>query len=285
MKLSFGLILVFITSCAGASLDFFDFSTGETLKKDEFLKRVDGESQYVLGEYHYQKRIQKAQSEVMAMVVENFEKQKEFQFSWEFLDHPNQNIVNEEFKKYVDFRTDGRGLMKGLFPDSRNPAQNDAYLPLFEETRRLGGSVIATNAPRVWKREITSGGLSSLDPSKLPPNMELGTDNYYKRFKKVMGGHVSDEALMKYYEAQCYTDSVMAYQISLKKYPLNFLAVGSFHSDYGDGVVDQLKKIIGEKVYNLKFVDANELSEQELQDLKATHKEYGNIGNFLVIIR
>lgn len=282
MKKLYKLLLILFCFYSHGKLSFYDLSTQETLEKKEFLERVDGESQFVFGEFHYQNKIQKAQSEVMGSIVEYFNKQGQFQMSWEFLNFPDQVQIQNAFMKFKRKKVSENELLNLLF---LNSDRESSYIPLLKELRRLQGQLRGVNAPRKWKRVITSKGLSFLEKDKLPPNMEIGSTHYFERFEKVMGGHVGGDSLMRYFEAQSYTDSVMAHQISLKENPLDFLIVGSFHSDYSDGVVDSLKKVLRERVYNLKFIDISKMSFDEVETLKKPHLNYGNIADFLVFIK
>ena len=100
-----------------------------------------------------------------------------------------------------------------------------------------------------------------------------------------MGGHVNDEQLKAYYTAQCYTDSVMAFY--LKSYavaPLNFLVVGSFHSDYDHGLPTYLRKVTNQKVHTIRILDFKGLNQTERGELLKADPKFGDKASLYLIM-
>lgn len=268
------------------ALSIYETATGNFLTEEEFYQKLPEQGQIVLGEYHYQPAIQSAQGEIISKFVTEKNLAGQFSVAWEFLNYPDQQNISESFASFVKEDIDGTELINKLFSDSRNPRQNDPYLAFFNATKNGNGELLGSNAPRSWKSVITKDGLSALDPKYIPPMMELGSSNYEARFAEAMGGHVSKEQLQKYYEAQCYTDSVMAWSVMDQGlYDLKFLIVGSFHSDYNDGVVAQFKRYSKLPTVSVKIVETKDMSQSEVKELLLTaHPQYGHLADFLYLI-
>lgn len=278
------LSLLFINSLFAASI--FDTSSKKYIDQQQFLNRLPDNGQIVLGEYHYVNSIQKAQANIIKAVVESKNEQGNFTVAWEFLNYPDQKDVEASFSKFKIGKIGVNDLLDALIPNSSIPEKLKSYIPILQTTKILNGNFMATNAPRSWKSIITKGGLSSLDSQYIPPMMELGSSNYLERFTQAMGSHVPAEKIQNYYEAQCYTDSVMAWSIDhFSKNDLRFLVVGAFHSDYNDGVVAQLKRYSHLPTVSIKIVDTKKLTQQEVKDLLLTDDpKYGPLADFLYLV-
>jgi len=269
-----------------ATAEFFDTKSQKTITKDEFVEALPESANIVLGEYHYQTPIQNAEGEIIEMIVKAKELQGKFTVAWEFLNYPDQDDIETVFSLYANDVIDDLNLLKGLFPNSKKPEQNIPYLPMFQMTKKYQGELIALNAPRTWKRVITKKGFDALEPQYIPSNMERGSANYEARFAAAMGGHLDPELLENYFMAQSYTDSVMAWALvenSSTNY--RFAVAGSFHTDYNDGFVDQLKKYDGErKTVSIKIIDVSKLSVEEVESLKLGDSEYGALADYLYLL-
>jgi uncharacterized iron-regulated protein len=133
------------------------------------------------------------------------------------------------------------------------------YKPLVDLAIERRWPIVAANIPRPMAAEISRGGLDVL-VNKSESEQEFfahdwdcpAGDEYYRRFKEVMGSHTSASDMDRFYQAQCLKDETMAEAIAaawlaaLKSNPATRpLAVhynGSFHSDYGLGTVSRLKR-------------------------------------------
>ena len=275
MKL-FSLIISIIFSIHAAAT-IFDTNTQTEISFEELELRIPNAAHIVMGEYHDDLIIQLGQKEIIENIVSP--RKSEFSLSWEFLDYPEQKMINENVMSLKNKSVSDVDFMKVFYPNG----QYTNYLAPISTITKFEGSLLGINAPRVWKRMITKDGLENLDVQFLPPNMELGTPNYEERFYAALGGtgHAPSATLIRYYEAQCYTDSVMAYQSETNSKELNFIMVGSFHSDYGDGLVEQLKKITSREVVNIKVVNKNNYSKEQLEGLKKAHPKYGLIADYI----
>lgn len=288
-----GLIIYFVSFIActnfvfSAELNAKIYST----KSKQFIRPLDlfldlpRQGQIVFGEQHYNENFQQAEADIINGVLLSQFREKNFSTCWEFLNYPDQQILNSVFLEFKQGLISLVGLFSKLFP-KLDPKLNHTYRHLFNLTKNYGGKMLAINAPRKWKSIITKKGLSGLDKKLIPINMELGGAFYKKRFAKAMGAHVSKEKIPYYFQAQSYTDSVMAESIkNSDPKDLKFVIVGAFHSDYNDGLVKQLKKYSSGPTVSIKIVNAKSLSKKEVKNLLKPHPEYGFIADYIYLLQ
>lgn len=277
------LILFLQTSCALGGVKIYSTEDAKYLSMTEFTKEASANDHYVLGEFHYNSAIHQAQAKLIEQIVTSLNKENDFTVGWEFLNHQDRISVNQSIANFYNNVMTPKELMENLFPKASDQTNNLKYMPLFETTKKLKGQFIALNASREVKRYITSGGLVNLPQEYQVPNMQLGSANYYERFEKVMRDHVPASVLQNYYEAQCYTDSKMAYAYSKQaNHTLRFTIVGSFHSDYSDGYAYELSRYTNSDVVNIKVVNDNELTQEQRDELIQNHQQYGAIADYIV---
>lgn len=275
MKFLIAIILSF-----SIHAELFDHQSQTIITLDQLEQIVPRRAHIVLGEYHDDPVIQKGQQKIIEAFMNK--RQTPFSLSWEFLDFPDQAKVDHNLISFKNKSVDGKEFMLNFYPNG----QYVNYLQPISSLIDYDGRLVAINAPRVWKRMITKDGLANLNTQYLPPNMEMGTANYEERFYMALGGggHAPSEALIRYYEAQCYTDSTMAWQAEQNSEALNFIMVGSFHSDYGDGMVEQLKKVTDRDVINIKIINKAIFTEDQILTMKGDHPKYGKIADYLFIV-
>ena len=126
------------------------------------------------------------------------------------------------------------------------------YKPLVDFAVDHKWPIVAANIPRPIASEIAKSGLDVLRAKAEPDSTWFATealcptdDEYFKRFKEVMGTHANAEQVQFYYASQCLKDETMAesivraWQIAAAATPgTRPLAVhynGAFHSDSGLG--------------------------------------------------
>lgn len=136
------------------------------------------------------------------------------------------------------------------------------YAPLLETARRHGVSIYATNAPREIARVVSKEGLTALDAlpplhrSWLAPLPLLRLDSLpsYQAMGEMAIQHGLDPELFRL--AQMLKDATMAYTIVQALQPAyTFLHInGSYHSDYGEGIVAYLRAYWGPKVAKTKKI-------------------------------
>lgn len=278
--------LIFYTNFASSTelnAKIYSTKSKQFISHLNFFLNLPKQGHIVFGEEHYDEDIQKAEADIIHGV--NFSSFKKINFStcWEFLDYPNQKIVNSVFFKFTQNLLSIMDLFAKLFP-TLDPKINHSYRHLFNVTKEFGGSILAINAPRKWKRIIIKNGLASLDKKLIPVNMELGGAFYKKRFIKAMANHAPKDKILYYFQAQSYTDSVMAESIqNANSADLKFVVLGAFHSDFNDGLVKQLKKYSSKPTVSIKIVNTKNLSKQEIKNILKPHPEYGRIADYIYL--
>jgi uncharacterized iron-regulated protein len=138
------------------------------------------------------------------------------------------------------------------------------YRPLVEFARRQHWPVVAANVPRRIAAEVAKTGkpavdaLTTADRPFAAADVQCPHDTYFDRFAEQMGsgGHQSgstsaaaaDTATERYYWAQCIKDETMAESIAAAfekqggKPGVVVHVTGSFHSDYGDGTGERVRR-------------------------------------------
>lgn len=277
------IVSLFITCFTAFAEDrVFDTKKQRFLTVKEFADLIPPRGQVVMGEYHYQGNIQKAQGKIIKAIVDRHFKYDQFSVAWEFLNYTDQSSVRENFVAYRNGELTPLELFSKWFPNSSKPEQNLPYLSFVDAAAKLGGEVVAVNAPRKHKRVITADGIGALDPDLLPPTYEIGSDNYLKRFREAMGGHVPEEKLMNYFEAQSYTDTIIAHQLmAYSAYELQFLIIGAFHSDYLDGVVREISKTHVNETTTVKIVDRADLDITTYREILFGNRSYGRFADYI----
>ena len=280
MKLLFCFALI-LSSNIYSKIIIFDTNKNLDITNFEFLTSLPDLGQIVLGESHYQKNVQKMEEKIIRDVVNFLDKKNSFSVCWEFLDYTKQNEIDMHFYQFMIGTINNNELLDFLFPNSKT-LEHYKYKYFLNALKDLGGDLIATNAPRKWKRIITASGVKSLDADKVPVHYEIGSENYHARFKKVMGNHVPKEKIALYFEAQSYTDSVIANSVkTLSSHHLNFLIIGSFHSDYNDGVIREINKIMERPTVSIKIIDITKMNKMQIQKLKTPDPIYGPLADYL----
>jgi uncharacterized iron-regulated protein len=138
------------------------------------------------------------------------------------------------------------------------------YRPLVEFARRQHWAVVAANVPRRIAADVAKSGrpavdaLTTADRSLAAADLQCPHDTYFDRFADQMGsgGHQSgstpasaaDTTTERYYWAQCVKDETMAESIAAAfarqagKPGVVVHVTGSFHSDYGDGTGERVRR-------------------------------------------
>lgn len=178
--------------------------------------------------------------------------------------------VQQQVDDYLAGKITEQDFLKASRPWPRYATD---YKPLLEFAKAKGWRVIAGNVPRRYAAQVNKGGLGAAD--KLPENERVylakqfscPSDDYFKRFKEVMGGHPGDNsgapkmdeaAIERMYQAQCVKDETMAESIAnaaqANPQALVIHYNGSFHSDYRLGTASRVKQRMPKA--NIKIVSA-----------------------------
>ena len=136
------------------------------------------------------------------------------------------------------------------------------YKPLVEFAKGQRWSVVAANVPRRHASAVAKSGLAAID--LLPPDersqvardLQCPLDNYFKRFADTMNSHPAPGSekpsaeeraatTERYYFAQCVKDETMAESIASASQNARGPIVhynGAFHSDFGAGVAERVRR-------------------------------------------
>jgi uncharacterized iron-regulated protein len=182
--------------------------------------------------------------------------------------HPAVVLSLEMFERDAQARLDeylaGKiseaDFLKGARPW---PKYATDYRPLVEFAKARGWPVIASNVPRRLASLVGRRGLAAVDSlpagdrAFIAAELKCPRDKYYARFKESMGdmsGHgqqkiSADSAaamVNRFYDAQCVKDETMAEAIAAAraKHPDAVIVHvnGAFHSDFGMGTVERVKR-------------------------------------------
>jgi uncharacterized iron-regulated protein len=244
----------------------------------------------VLGEKHDTPQVQLQQSRALEWAVESkgFGPADRWVLGWEFLNRKDQAAIDGAWARFRQGQISGTLLLDDL----QGKGRSRSYLPILNAGLRFGGELLGTNLSRQEKAPVVAGGIASLDPSVIgaivPPGFALGGPGYRERFETAMGeGHATPDQMERYFEAQCLTDDVIAYELLKPSVSFRALVVGSFHSDYNDGVVRRLRvRAPDQRIHVIRFVDASEYLLEELDpDLvlrePIRHKRYGDLADWV----
>jgi uncharacterized iron-regulated protein len=167
-----------------------------------------------------------------------------------------------------------------------------SYRPQVLFPRTHGGKTLALNASRSLTGRISKVGIAGLtdaERAQLPPNFTLGNAAYFERFQEVMSGHISKEALQRFFEAQSVWDETMAWTATeyLKEDPKQILViiVGDFHAVYGGGLPDRLLARGAKKVVVVSQVHFDGVSESEAEKAMKPHEKWGPRADFIWVSR
>ena len=170
------------------------------------------------------------------------------------------------------------------------PNYDPHYRPVIELAKERGMPVLAANCYRpIAARVARRGLLAGVGDPWAADSVDTSKGEYRRRFDEVMGaGHdVSEETLDNIYAAQCIKDATMAesiaealapYQRSGSSAPQVIHWNGRFHSDYGLGTVERLKRRRPDlNIAVVSMVEASDtrrsLSEDEL-----------DLGHFVILV-
>lgn len=262
------------------------YSTQESrfISETEFLNLSRPNAHYILGEYHYDGLIQKGHSKIIDMLASHHNMQNNITVAWEFLLYKNVNANQASFENYKKNLISEKTLFEELFPKTTNQENNLKYAPVFQVAKKYNGEIISLNATRELKSHIITSGIENLDPTHLPPSFELGGMDYYTRFRQAMGNHVPPSKIKNYFAAQCYTDSMMAYQFSkLAQNDMRFTMVGAFHTDYNDGYVEEIRKYANSWIYTIKVINGLDTTAEELAKILKGSDIYGDYADYIYI--
>ncbi len=275
----------FTMACASAASwqgRVFRVKDSQELSFPQFVDEVSQNTLIVLGENHSTIEVQNMQAQVIQAVVKKTESEGRFSLSWEFFSIKDQSSINENY----DLLKTGRMSTESFIEKSVGGAFYKTYVPVIDAVKSLNGDLVAINLTREEKRPVTRGGIEAADPTLVPANYEIGGPNYFKRFKEQMQGHSNEDEIRRFFDAQCLTDDVMAFQ-TLKNLNPNktFVIAGHFHTDYQDGMVHRLSvRAPTLNKVNVRIADASEYNESELLAM-LTDPNYGKVADYVIFVK
>ncbi len=196
-------------------------------------------------------------------------------------------MFERDVQASVDTYVAGTGGEEDFLKGSRPwPRYSSDYRPLVEFARTHKWPVVAANVPRRIASDIAKSGRSAVDALSQADRKLAATelrcphDEYFSRFAEQMGAHpapgsgsgsgssASDSTTERYYWAQCMKDETMAESIAtafakLDGHPgavVHF--TGSFHSDYGEGTGERVRRrLAGRRVTTVSVVPVESLDD------------------------
>jgi uncharacterized iron-regulated protein len=172
----------------------------------------------------------------------------------EMFERDVQGLVSE----YGAGSTAEEAFLKGSRPWPRYATD---YRPLVEFARSKGWPIVASNVPRRLASAVSKGGLVALktsdgDPALYAADLRCPEDDYFDRFAETMTSHpipgtekmpAAEQRAMvqRFYQSQCLKDETMAESVARareKGSPLVVHVNGSFHSDFGDGAAERVRR-------------------------------------------
>lgn len=273
------ILSILLSISASAKItQIFDTKLNTYIAKEMLIEQLPDIGFIIIGEFHNEPSIQNAQAELIDLKVKQSDLVGNFKLMWEFLNFTEQESITTKFQNYTD------GLISAKqFVTATAGKLNLSYTPLFEVTKKLGGSVVALNLPRKFKTKVVKEGIGSIDPSLVPATHTLGGPALYERFKKSMIAHVPAELIPKYFVAQTLTDSVMAHHAVINHEQLSFVIAGSFHTDFFDATTVKIKRLTSQPITLLKIVSTKMVGPEEITKYLLGDVKYGKYARYIVI--
>ncbi len=172
----------------------------------------------------------------------------------EMFERDVQGLVSD----YGAGSTAEEAFLKGSRPWPRYATD---YRPLVEFAKGKGWPIVASNVPRRLASTVSKGGLVALktsdgDPALYAADLRCPEDDYFDRFAETMTSHpmpgtekmpaVEHRAMVqRFYQSQCLKDETMAESVVRareQRSPLVVHVNGAFHSDFGDGAAERVRR-------------------------------------------
>lgn len=253
---------------------------GEVANYEEMIKDLADSDMVFFGEYHTNPISHWLQLE-MSQSFFNI-KGEELFFGAEMFESGNQLVLNE--------------YLNGLYPEDKMIPEitqmwgnyKTDYKPLVEMAKDNSLRFIATNIPRRYASMINNmgiGALKVLSPEALSligPELEKYFDPTVKAYAEMadhMGDHVPPN-MLNIQTAQAAKDATMAH-FALKNFSkgnLLFHFEGSYHSNYGQGIIWWINEIQPGLI--LKSITTVEQSEWN----EMTDEEKATIANYIIVV-
>jgi len=255
-------------------------SDGKIANYDDMIADVSKSDMVFFGEYHYNPIAHWLELEVGKSLFEI--KGKYLFFGAEMLESGNQLVLDEYLK--------GLYTEDKMLPEMTQMWNNYStdYKPLVEFAKENELRFIATNIPRRYASLISKHGINALKKltdnalALIGPDLEKYFDPTVKAYAEMadnMGGHVPPN-MLNIQTAQAAKDATMAH-FSLKNFKkgdLLFHVEGSYHSNYGQGIIWWINKI--KPGLNIKSITT--VTETEWNELSTEQKS--TIANYIIVV-
>lgn len=254
----------------------------QELNFSDFVDEISKNVLIVMGENHSTIEVQNMEAQVIQSVVDHTGSEGRFNLSWEFFSIKDQSLINENYELVKS----GQMSTEKFIEKTVGGQFYKTYIPVIDAVKDLKGDLVAINLTREEKRPVTQRGIEAADPALVPAGYEIGGSNYFNRFKEQMEGHSDQDAIRRFFDAQCLTDDVMAFH-TLKNLNPNktFVIAGHFHTDYQDGTVHRIQVRAPELAKaHVRIVDASEYTEVELLAMMKD-PTYGEVADYVIYVK
>jgi len=174
----------------------------------------------------------------------------------------------------LDRFREGRATEEAFLAGARPwPRYRTDYKPLVDFAIARGWPVVAANVPRPMASEVSKGGLDALEAKSDEERRWFAADRvcptddeYFERFAEAMGDHPAEASASappptpeaqtrNFYLSQCLKDETMAESIATAyrtaatgdRQPLVVHFNGAFHSDFGLGTAERVRRRLPER--------------------------------------
>ncbi len=213
----------------------------------------------VLGEHHNTPTIHRTH---MALIEAVHAERPAVVIAMEMFERDVQEVLDQYLAGEVE---------ESVFLERSRPWSEYArdYRPFVEFAKEHGLPVIAANAPRPLARKVAFEGIESVAGSKdIARETTAPEDAYWDAFVDAMGEHggmLGEDAMARFYAAQCLKDDTMAESICdhlaaapAGERPVVFFICGKMHSDHRRGTVQRIAQRMPElqiEVFSVQVAD------------------------------
>lgn len=277
------VVIISLVLPLSISAQVFEGESGSQIELNKVIEQIQPGNILVIGEMHGLKPVHDQQMSILqALRARGFK----VAVGMEFFSYTDAALISS-FRKGE--------LSEEEFKTAIKWGSND--FNLYGPQLLFGDEGFGINMPRAVTSQISKSGLSSLTPEQqllMPPNFELGNENYKRRFNDAMGGHMPPEKFANYFAAQSVWDDTMAWQALnfVEKNPdyVYVIVVGEFHVAYGGGLPDRLRaRLEGLScrltvdIKTISQVYTEGLTEEEIQAQIAPSDLYGKRADWIIL--